>query len=269
MLSTLMHSMLRFLRHSGLHTPVRAGLLGLWVLLLPEAEASGSSAAQSTVHVAGERLLLGELIEALPEPWAGIDVGPSPLPLQSRIFARSQLEARIRQAQLGPAPVPLPQRLQVTRLGQRLAEPQLRTLMQGGLMQALPADVTLRSLTLSGGLVLPEGSVRCEFPDLQRVHTGRQTVLATLSTQGDSGEITAVRVPLLLDLEVPPRAVHLVVQRGQTVTLLLRSGAVTVQTAGVVQAAGAVGDHVSVLPSNGVRVLDATVRDARTVEVTP
>jgi hypothetical protein len=250
-----------------MHTMLHAGFLGL--LLLPLGAAAPGGAPQAAVHVAGERLLLGELIEALPHPWAGIDLGPSPLPLQSRILVRSQLEARIRQAQLGPAPVPLPQRLQVFRLGQRLTEPQLRTLLQGGLLQALPVDVTLRSLTLSGGLVLPEGSVQCEFPDLQRVRSGRQSVLATLTTQGETGDVTSVRVPLLLDLEVPPRAVHPVVQRGQTVTLLLHSGAVTVQTAAVVQAAAAVGEQVSVLPSNGVRVLDGTVRDARTVEVTP
>lgn len=57
------------------------------------------------------------------------------------------------------------------------------------------------------------------------------------------------------------------VRRGQPVTLEAKSGAITVQMAGVAQADGALGQTIAVQNSSSRRVLQAVVRNEKSVEI--
>ncbi len=224
----------------------------------------------AAVHVQGDRLLLGAVVPAMPEPWASVDLGAAPRPLQRRILTRHQIDGRLRLAELGSSPVPVPARIEVVRDGQVLNEVKLQALVRRQVEVRLAMGSVLRQLSVEGGLVLPPGKVDCQVPDLGQLRGGRQTVLATIASRTAAGEQTQVRVPVLLDLELPQQAaVGPGIERNQPVTIRIQSGAVTVQSSGIAQLSGHVGDSVAVLPSGGTRVLHGRVMDARTVEVLP
>jgi hypothetical protein len=232
--------------------------------------ATAAAAAVPTVHVGGERLVLGSVVPSMPEPWASIDLGAAPRPLQRRLLTRRQIDARVRLAQLGSSPVALPSRIEVMRDGQVLTEPQLQRLVRTQVVRGLSMGSILRQLSLEGGLVLPRGKVSCQLPNLAALRAGRQTVLATIRSHVEGATPAQVQIPVLLDLEVLQQAPGLAqIERGQPVTILVQSGSVSVQSTGVAQLSGQVGDAIGVLPSGGTRVLHGRILDAQTVEVHP
>ena len=215
-----------------------------------------------TVEVQSERVRLVHLIPRMPEPWASVDLGAAPEPLQQRVVTSHDIATKIALARLEAAPLPLPGRTQVQRTGTNITEPELRTMLQEALMAQMPTAYALRSLSVNGGIVVGAGAVEVVLGPLQP-HEGKQTIMATV--QSEDG--IARTVPMLVDLHRTVKASGPVIARGQDIVIVLIQGSVRVQSSGTAQGPGAIGDMIAVMPTSGIRMLRGRVLDARTVEV--
>ena len=215
-----------------------------------------------TVEVNSERVRLAHLVPRMPEPWASVDLGAAPEPLQHRIVTSNDIARKISLARLEAAPLPLPGRTEVLRAGTNFTEPELRTMLQEALIAQLPAPHALRSLSVSGGIVVGAGEVQVDLNMLQ-LHEGKQTIMATVQ----SADGIARSVPMLVDIHRTIKASGPVITRGQDIVIVLTQGSVRVQSSGIAQGPGAIGEIIAVMPTSGTRVLHGRVVDARTVEV--
>lgn len=240
---------------------------GMWLCLATLVGVDGTP----TVSIEATRVRLGALVQGLREPWAEVDLGPAPQPLQSRVWQRATVEARIHQAGLPPLPVAVPPRIRVVRAGQRVSEARLRDLVYPEVVAALPPGATLRRLVLTGGVVLGRGTPHVCVPPLHHVHTGEQSALITIVTQDGGGPAPQAGsvIPVLLDLDVPTALHQNIITRGQQVVVVVNAGAVHLESRGVAQMSAALGNYVAVMPQNGTRLLQGQVVDAQTVEVLP
>lgn len=236
------------------------GLLGTWV---------PASAQARSVEVTGPRLRMGDLLVDVPEPWASLDMGPSPEPMQEARLTQDDIESRAQRARL---PLPpgtfVPRVLRVVRCGQVIAEPRLQGLVRQSLISHLPAGARIRSLRLSGGVALAAGAVQLRPLLPEELEPGEQTVQVRVWAQSDKPARSAVLVEAYVDLELQARRKGVpVLGRGSEVTVQVRTKGVLVQASGLAQEAGSIGDFIKVLPHQGSRMVQACILDARTVEV--
>ncbi len=215
-----------------------------------------------TVEVQSERVHLVHLVPHMPEPWASVDLGAAPEPLQHHVVTSNDIAKKIALARLATAPMPLPGRTNVQRAGTNIPEPELRTMLQEALIAQLPAIYALRSLSVNGGIIVGTGEVRVNLGPLQP-HEGKQTIMAIVH----SADGIARSVPMLVDLHRTVKALGPVIARGQDIIIVLIQGSVRVQSSGTAQGPGAIGDTIAVMPTSGTRMLHGRVLDARTVEV--
>ena len=233
------------------------------MLLFPCALAAAALLAD--VQLQSERITLGAVVQRMPEPWASVDLGAAPAPLQSRWVLAQQVHAAVLAAHLGRAPVPVPRRTRVVRSGQVLSAPALRPLILQQVQDALPPNAAVRSLVIHSGAVLPEGPVNLHVVWSTPAHAGKQMVMAHLETPSDDIRM----VPVTLDLHVPQVRSNTIITRGASVHAVLTLGNVQVQQAAVAQGTGALGDMITLLPEGGSRMLRGRVLDEHTVEVQP
>lgn len=233
------------------------------MLLILCALAATTSVAD--VQLQGDRITLGALVARMPEPWASLDLGAAPAPLQSRWVLAQQVHAAIAAARLTRPPLAVPKRVRVSRDGQVFSAPALRPLILEQVQQALPPQASVRSLVIHAGAVMPAGPVSLRLAWSTPAHAGRQMVMAHLETDTEAGSM----VPVTLDLNMPVKRDAHVVARGAPVRAVLTVGNVSVQQSAVAQSAGALGETITLLPDGGSRMLHGRVLDARTVEVQP
>ena len=217
------------------------------------------------VELQSDRITLGDVVARMPEPWASLDLGAAPPPMQSRWVLAQQVHSAIAAAHLTRPPLVVPKRVRVTRSGQVFSAPTLRPLILEQVQQSLPAQAIIRSLVIHSGAVMPEGPVSLRVAWSTPAHAGRQMVMAHLETDGDAHSM----VPVTLDLHVPQVRATAMIARGAPVHAVLSVGNVTVQQTAVAQSPGALGEVITLLPEGGTRMLRGRILDAQTVEVQP
>lgn len=118
------------------------------------------------------------------------------------------------------------------------------------------------AVPLERGKVLAAGDVILAEREVGAVAGGYLTAV-------DAAVGRVVRRNVAAGAVVAPAALEspVLVKRGQPVTLEAKSGAITVQMAGVAQGDGALGQTVSVRNTNSKKILQAIVRNEKTVEV--
>jgi flagella basal body P-ring formation protein FlgA len=132
----------------------------------------------------------------------------------------------------------------------------------------VPVQVTvLRSLVvtvapLERGKVLAAGDVKLAEREVSAAPSGYLTSMEAVVGQvlRRSVPADAVLAPGLLEAPV-------LVRRGQAVTLEARSGTIVVQMAGIAKSEGALGQTIAVENSSSRKVLQAVVRNEKSVEV--
>ncbi len=216
------------------------------------------------VEISGARVQLGMLLPAAPQPWAQVDLGAAPPPLQRRIFTAAQIAAGVARAGLPELlGAPLPARVSVVRRGRGISQMALRELIQRQVRDQLPAGAILRQLSVASGLTVGAGELGISIAWPARPLAGRQTLMATLLTEdGWEG-----RLPVQVDLFRPAEQMRAVIDRGQQVAIVLEGPGLRVESVGMAQSRGAVGDIIQVLPSVGTRIVRGRILDARTVQV--
>ena len=219
--------------------------------------------ARAAVPVQGTRLYLGDLAPNLEQPWAAVDLGPTPQPLQQRRLRAAEIAQAVARANLPPVRARLAASYQLVREGQHVSQVQLRSWIEASLRPRLPPGAILRSLVVTAGLDAGPGTVDVSLHWPARPISGRQSLRVQLST-ADGWNHT---LPVLVDVQLPAQAFQGAIERGQRITIVLESAGVRLESTGVAQQRGAVGDTIRVLPNVGNRVLQARVRDRSTVEV--
>lgn len=222
-----------------------------------------------SIEVTGPRVHMGDLIADVPEPWASLDMGASPEPMQEARYTKDDIEARIRQAHMPlPQDTVVPRVLRIVRSGQVITEPHLTSLVRQSLITHLPPGSRIRSLRLSGGAALPSGPVSVK-PDVpESIESGEHAMRVTVTARSDRRGASAVVVEAYVDLDIQTQRRGVpVLARGSEVTVQVRTQGVLVQASGLAQEAGSIGDFIKVLPNQGSRMVQARIIDARTVEV--
>jgi hypothetical protein len=244
-----------------------------------------SNARADTVEVQGARVHMGDLLPDAPEPWASLDMGAAPDLSQELRVTREAIVARLAQARMAlPPGVTVPRVLRVIRRGQVVTEPRLTQMVRQELIHALPPGSRIVALRLSGGVALPPGRVKVHVAVPDALTAGAQALQVAVRAEaayapgeylnagavdyGETHNADAVTVTAYLELATPARGRRVpVLGRGAEVVVQIRSAGVLVQSSGLAQEAGSIGDIVGVLPTHGSRVLHARVVDATTVEV--
>jgi hypothetical protein len=221
-----------------------------------------------SIEVTAARVRMGDLLRDVPEPWASLDMGAAPEPMQEARYTKDDIEARAYKARLPlPQDIEVPRVLRVVRTGQVVTEPHLANLVRQSLIAALPPGTRIRSLRLNGGVVLPQGPVyiRPELPEV--LEHGEQLLRIGVGVRSDAqGSHTVVEACVDMQLQSRRKGVP-VLGRGSEVTVQIVTKGVLVQASGLAQEPGSIGDYIKVLPIQGNRMLQARIIDARTVEV--
>lgn len=233
-----------------------------------------------SIEVSGSRVRMGDLVAGVPEPWASLDMGPAPDPMQDARYTEDDILARLDRAHMRlPDGYEVPRVLRVVRSGQTLTEPHLAQLVRQSLISHLPPGTRIRDVRLSGGVALPSGRVHIE-PELpETLASGEQMLRLKVSTEPVRRGVyaaetrahqrtAAVLIEAFVDLDMQTRRSSVpVLSRGSEVTVQVRTHGVLVQASGLAQEAGSIGDFIKVLPNQGSRMVQARILDARTVEV--
>ncbi|MBM4359848.1 MAG: flagella basal body P-ring formation protein FlgA [Deltaproteobacteria bacterium] len=244
-----------------------ASLLG-WSTPL-EARARAAASARRTdevrrVDVAAARIHLGDLVAGLGE-LAEIDLGPAPAPGTARLITREELTATLEGQGVQGLP-PLPGAVRVHRKVDVLDPKRLRSLATEAIEAASPRrGIALRHLEIPQAVKVASGWERVIATVPRAPHrAGEWTTTVTLAFELDGQKIARVAVPASFD--VSPEAARPTVMKGETLTLLVRSGLVEIAARATANDNADVGDRLLVaLRSNGKVVRARLVSPERAV----
>ncbi len=244
-------------------TWVRRGAVAALFFGAVRAFASGDDARP----IAGARVELGEVVEALEEPARSIDLGPAPHPGQRRTFTLAQLEHQIRAAGFDPKDFTLPRLVVAEKAGRRVAAAELAQLATPHIRRALPAGVTLRAVTANHAVLISDdiewGNVR--VPKLpKRVGVVRTTFTAELLIDHTPYQ----QVPLTVFLQLDASAARHAAVRGAAVLLEIHTGNATVGARATALQSLDVGEEGTFRIVSTGRVLRARLVSANTAAVT-
>lgn len=132
----------------------------------------------------------------------------------------------------------------------------------------VPVKVTLRqsvvvaALPLERGKVLAPGDVLLAERELGAINGGYLT-----STEAVAGQVLRRAVPAGAALAPALLEAPVLVRRGQAVTVQAKSGALTVQAPAVARGDGALGQVIEVQNVSSKKILQAIVKNEKTVEI--
>jgi hypothetical protein len=154
---------------------------------------------------------------------ASLDLGPAPPPGSSRLLSRSEVEDQLRAAGDDGKNLRMPASLRVKSAAKRWSADELRDALTPKLISALPVGVNFKSAKLNRSLVTSP-SVRIGDAHIPRIpkHAGELTVTATVDLLQD--DVTVMRVPVTLVVQVTELATLPAAARGSRVNLVIEHG---------------------------------------------
>jgi hypothetical protein len=202
----------------------RAALLGF--LLATTFSLSASAELSQTIDTA--RIHLSDVSDGYDDgDLASLDLGPAPPPGNSRLLSRGEVEDQLRAAGDDGKSLRMPASLRVKSAAKRWSVEELRDALTPKLVSALPMGVNFKSAKLNRALVTSP-SVRVGQAHLPRIpkHVGELTLTATVDLMQD--DVTVVRVPITLVVQVTEAATQPAVAKGARINLVIEHGAARV-----------------------------------------
>jgi hypothetical protein len=198
-----------------------------------------------TVEVTGARVSLAELMPALGEGVAGVDLGRAPAPGGSRVISRQDIEQALAEQQIQGVKA-IPAAVRVVRKMDGLGADRLGALTREALSRAgLAKGLTLTAVRPTSRASVAAGweQVTVSVPKPpRRAGAWATTVMLEFVVAGD--RVARVAVPVTFD--VSPEAAAPDVAKGDRLTLLVRHGLIEVRVPAHAAAAADVGQTVPV-----------------------
>ncbi|HEX3850878.1 MAG TPA: hypothetical protein VHW01_07915 [Polyangiaceae bacterium] len=154
---------------------------------------------------------------------ASLDLGPAPPPGSSRLLSRAEVEDQLRAAGNDAKSLRMPASLRVKSAAKRWSTDELLEVLTPKLIGALPVGVNFKSAKLNRALVTSP-SVRvgdAHIPHFPK-HAGELTVTATVDLLQD--DVTVLRVPVTLVVQVTELATLPAAAKGSRVNLVIEHG---------------------------------------------
>lgn len=224
------------------------------------------------VEVRKDRFTLGEMAQlggadrALLERLARIEVGASPLPGQSRVLNRLQVETRLRQHGFQPETLRLemPATVQIVRRAQQVEPERILKFARDQLRLLLEEEAETWQLEKQPPIPpLPEGtlSLKPEGEPFLGMSQARVGVLLLVDDQ--------VRGRLTFLFRAPPRSRQLLIKSGEPVTVQVQVGALLVEATGTARASGAQNEIIPVYLKPTQKTIRARIIEKGLVKVEP
>jgi hypothetical protein len=198
----------------------KPSLLGF--LLATTLALSASAELSQTIDTA--RIHLSDVSDGYDDgELASLDLGPAPPPGNSRLLSRSEVEDQLHAAGDDGKNLRMPASLRVKSAAKHWSMDELRDALTPKLVSALPAGVDFKSAKLNRTLVTSP-SVKVGEAHLPRIpkHVGELTLTATVDLVQD--DVTVVRVPITLVVQVTEAATLPAAAKGTRVNLVIEHG---------------------------------------------
>jgi hypothetical protein len=199
---------------------IRPSLLGF--LLATTIALSASAELSQTIDSA--RIHLSDVSDGYDDgELASLDLGPAPPPGNSRLLSRAEVEDQLHAAGDDGKSLRMPASLRVKSAAKHWSMDELRDALTPKLISALPAGVDFKSAKLNRTLVTSP-SVKVGEAHLPRIpkHVGELTLTGTVDLVQDN--VTVVRVPITLVVQVSEAATLPTAAKGTRVNLVIEHG---------------------------------------------
>jgi hypothetical protein len=210
------------------------------------------AAAEESRIVSRARLKVADVARAA-EDVGAVDLGPAPPPGGSRIFARAEIEEKIRAAGLDPKGLVLPKTVRIVSASLRLTPDALAKLAAPAVTSALPQGVTLEKVEPAYEIVThPGATVKsatvAKIP--RQKGQAHSTAVLELATEDD----VVTKVPVAITVDVSDVAAKADVPRGARLDVVIERGPIRIVTAATSLVDADVGDsgNVSIVATGRV-----------------
>lgn len=251
---------------------IRKGKLGSLVLLLLLLFGSTAWGAEQekailtlpeTVSIQGSELLLGDIAEItgppdLVERLAQVNAGTAPRPGSSRRLTKAQIEIRLRQAGVNLSQVEF-QGAQAVQIVGAVGSPVLNSSGQPSSLAV--HEVVVAARDLQRGEILTAADLQVELREIR----------GSWSESRGLEDFVGLRTTRLVQAGTPLTDLHVevvpLVERGAAVTIVVRTGNVTVTAPGIARQSGGLGETIEVENTLSRQRVSGRIIDAQTVEV--
>lgn len=226
----------------------------------------GSARADVERIIESSRIRLADVVTALPEGAADVDLGPAPPPGGSRLLSREEIVRHVHEAGQSTERLALPAAVRVTSAARHLSAHELQVLVTPAIERQLPRGATLRAVNVQRALALsPRASIGrvnfAKFPKREGAY--KTTAMVEMLVDGD----VALRVPVSVSLELGADAARSTLERGAQIHLVIERGAARVSAVGTALGDGDVGDVVAFRVQNTQKVLRARIESRTSAKV--
>jgi hypothetical protein len=154
---------------------------------------------------------------------ASLDLGPAPPPGNSRLLSRAEVEDQLHAAGDDGKSLRMPSSLRIKSAAKHWSAEELRDALTPKIISALPVGVNFKSSRSTRTLVTSP-KVRVGEAHVPRIpkHAGELTLTATVDLVQD--EVTVVRVPVTLVVQVTDAATLPAAAKGTRVNLVIEHG---------------------------------------------
>ena len=232
-----------------------AALLLTFLAVLPLA---ATASAENRVSIAGPTVRVSDIDPAAPAEVADIELGRSPPPGSSRIFTRSEIRQRMREAGADFTHVNVPVSIRVEAPAEHWRPEEVAARADGAVRAALPPGVSLIKLDAQRSIVVPPGSSVTSVKPVIPHAVGRHDVTVVAEVRRNQ-EIVA-RAPLSLVVDVGEDAFAPVLRKGDRLTLIIEQGNARIGASAVTLADANVGDAIFCRVTSTGKVLKAKVQ---------
>ncbi len=200
--------------------------------------------------VASARVRLGDVVPGAPEELRAVDLGPSPAPGGSRVLSRADIVAALPEG-ADAKKVSLPHSVRVVRKTTSLAAAALESLAAEAIARrGIEKGGTLVAARPRAAVSVAAGwdRISAELPRLPR-KAGKHLTTATLVFL--EGDITLAKVPVPVELALPPGAALPDVKKGARLVFSVERGTFEIRVSGAAGADADVGDPLPVTLESG------------------
>ncbi|MEP7052766.1 MAG: flagella basal body P-ring formation protein FlgA [Pseudomonadota bacterium] len=197
---------------------------------------------------------------------ASLDLGPAPPPGNSRLLSRAEVTDQLRAAGDDAKSLRMPASLRVRSAAKRWTSDELQDALTPKIISVLPAGVNFKSSKLNRSIVT---SPRVKIGDahLPRIpkHVGELTLTATVDLVQD--DITVLRVPVTLVVQVTELATQPAVAKGTRVNLVIEHGGARVTALAIAMSDTELGATGSFRVASTQRILRARLLSPDSAQV--
>ena len=197
-------------------------LLPFGFLLAPPFALSANAELSQTIATA--RIHLSEVSDGYDNgDLASLDLGPAPPPGNSRLLSRAEVEEQLHAAGDDAKSLRMPISLRIRSAAKHWTSEELRDALTPKVVSALPPGVNFKSSKLNRSLVTsPRVQVgEAHLPRIPK-HVAELTLTATVDLVQD--DITVVRVPITVVVEVTELATQPAAGKGSRINLVIEHG---------------------------------------------